>query len=55
MDGCLIPTPAHIYARHLLAPRFNPLGWPDEAVRFNQMLRRQKPKGPEEGPAFVRK
>ncbi len=41
--GCLIPTPAHIFTQHLLSPNFNPL-WPDEAVRFNQMLRRQRPK-----------
>lgn len=33
--------------------KFNPLSWPDEAVGFNQMLRRQRPKRPEQRLAFV--
>lgn len=53
MVGCLIPIPSRIFTRHLLSPKFNPLSWPDEAVCFNQILRRQKPKGPEQRLAFV--
>lgn len=51
--GCLIPAPANIFTQHRLSPKLNPLSWPDEAVCFNQMLRRQKPRGPEQRLVFV--
>lgn len=49
--GYFVLTPAHrISAQRLLSVRFKPLSWPDEAsdeaVCFNQMLRRKKSKGP---------
>lgn len=41
-------TPAHIFTEHRLSPKPIPLRWPDEAVGYNLMLRRQKQRGPEQ-------
>lgn len=55
--GCLIPTPVQIFTQLLPPLKFNPLSWPDEAsdeaVCFNQTLRRQKPKRAEQRLVFV--